>query len=138
MKRTTLAALALLAACAPAAEPGAPAPDPTAAPAAPATAAALNPVGVYEFTASQNDEVVATGTIEITGQPGAYGGRIRVEDEGEEAPITSVTVNGQQMTVNAQTPDGPMAITVTFTGNTFVGHWSADDDRGEIRGQRTP
>ncbi|HEV3050418.1 MAG TPA: hypothetical protein VGX50_08930 [Longimicrobium sp.] len=138
MKRTTLAALALLAACAPAAGPDAPAPDPTPAPAAPAMAAALNPVGVYEFTAFQNDEPVAAGTIEITGQPGAYGGRIHVEDEGEEAAITSVTVNRPEMTLNAATPDGTMTITMTFTGDTFQGRWTLNDESGDIRGRRRP
>lgn len=138
MKRTTLAALALLAACAPTAEPGTPAPDPTPAPAAPATAAALNPVGTYEFNAFAGSEEVARGTIEITGQPGAYGGRIRVQDE-EEAAITNVTVDGQRLTVHAaETPDGPLTIIVTFTGDTFVGRWSLNDESGEIRGQRRP
>jgi hypothetical protein len=137
MKRTTLAAVALLAACAPAG-PDAPAPGPTPAPAAPAMAAALNPVGVYEFTALGGGEEVARGTIEITGQPGAYGGRIHVEDEGEEAAITSVTVDGQQMTMTAATPDGPITITVTFTGDTFLGRWSMDDESGDIRGRRRP
>ena len=136
MKRTTLAALALLAACTPTAAPPA---DPTPAPAAvPAPAAAVNPVGVYEFTAFQNDEQVAAGTIEITGQPGAYGGRIHVEDEGEEAAITSVTVNGPEMTLNAATPDGTMTITMTFTGDTFQGRWTLNDESGDIRGRRRP
>ena len=136
MKRTTLAAVALLAGCAPAAAPPA---GPTPAPAAAAApAAALNPVGTYEFAAFSGSEEVARGTIEITGQPGAYGGRIHVEDEGEEAAITRVTVSGQQMTVNADTPDGPMTITVTFTGDAFVGRWSVGDERGDIRGQRRP
>jgi hypothetical protein len=136
MKRTMLAAVALLAGCAPGAAPPA---DPTPAPAAaPAPAATLNPVGVYGFTAFGGGEEVARGTIEITGQPGAYGGRIHVEEEGEEAAITGVTVDGQQMTLNAATPDGPMTITVTFTGDTFAGRWSVDDETGEIRGQRRP
>lgn len=138
MKRTTLATLALLAACAPAAGPQPPAPDPTPAPAAPAAAATLNPVGTYAFTAFGGGEEVARGTIQITGQPGAYGGRIHVEDEGEEAAITRVTVEGQQMTVNADTPDGPMTITMTFTGDSFLGRWSVGDERGDIRGQRRP
>lgn len=139
MKRTTLAALALLAACAPAAGPQPSAPDPTPATSvAPATAAALNPVGVYEFTAFGRGEEVARGTIEITGQPGAYGGRIHVEDESEEAAITRVTVSGQEMTMNAATPDGPMTITLTFTGDTFLGRYSVDDESGELRGRRRP
>lgn len=130
MKRPMFAALALLAACAPAATPPA---DPAPAPAA---AGALNPVGVFQFTADGDEGETVTGTIEVTGQPGAYGGRIRAHDD--EIPITSVSVDGQQMVVNAETPGGTMTLVVTFTGDTFLGGWSLRGDSGEIRGQRAP
>lgn len=139
MKRTSLAVLALLAACAPAATPE-PAAGPTPAPAAPAAAAAaaaaaaVNPVGVFEFTTAVNGDML-TGTIEVTGQPGAYTGTIRTSAT-PDIPVTGVTVNGQQMVVAADTPDGALTITLNFTGNTFTGGWTLAGDSGDMRGQR--
>jgi hypothetical protein len=134
MKRTSFAALVLLAACAPAAtSAGGPTPAPTAPPAV-ATAAAVNPVGTFEFTTSVNGDMV-TGSIEVTGNPGAYGGTIRTSAT-PDIPVRGVTVNGQQMVVTADTPDGELGLTLNFNGNNFSGGWTLGGGSGEMRGQR--
>ena len=136
MKRTSFAALVLLAACAPAAtSAGDPVPAPTAPPAV-ATSAAVNPVGTFEFTTSVNGDMV-TGSVEVTGSSGAYGGTIRTSAT-PDIPVTGVTVNGQQMVVTADTPDGELTITMNFTGNNFTGGWTLGGGSGELRGQRAP
>lgn len=135
MKRTSLAALFLLAACAPATPPADPTPAPTAPPAV-ATSAAVNPVGTFEFTTSVNGDMV-TGSIEVTGNPGAYGGTIRTSIT-PDIPVTGVTTNGQQMVVTADTPDGELALTMNFTGDNFTGGWTLGGGSGELRGQRRP
>ena len=136
MKRTSFAALVLLAACAPAATSAG---DPTPAPTAPppvATSAAVNPVGTFEFTTSVNGDMV-TGSVEVTGSSGAYGGTIRTSAT-PDIPVTGVTVNGQQMVVTADTPDGELTIAMNFTGNNFTGGWTLGGGSGELRGQRAP
>jgi hypothetical protein len=133
MKRKTIAALALLAACAPA-PPEAPTVGPT--PAATTPAASLNPVGRFEFTTPGDEGEEVKGTIEVTGQPGAYGGHIRAGDD--EIPITEVAVTGERMVVNAETPGGTMTIILDFTGDTFIGGYTLRGDTGEMRGRRVP
>jgi hypothetical protein len=131
MKRTSLAALALLAACAPAATPAAPSGGPAPA----AATAALNPLGMYQFATEVESETV-TGSIEVTGVPGAYGGYVR--SPAGEFPISGVTVTGQQMVVKAETPGGELTIAMNFTGSAYTGRWAMDGDMGDIRGQRAP
>jgi hypothetical protein len=135
MKHTLAAALALLAAaCAPAAPPADPMPSGSAT--APAASAALNPVGTFNFrTVVGGGEV--TGSLEVTGTEGAYGGRIRTSIT-PDIPITGVRVMGQEMIVTGNTPDGPLAINMTFTGNTFTGSWALSGDSGSLSGQRAP
>ena len=124
MKRILAAALVLFAAaCA------------TAAP-APSGPAPLNPVGVFPFTTSVNGGEV-TGSVEVTGEAGAYGGTIRTSIT-QDIPITGVVVTGQEMVVSAQTPDGPLTINMTFTGDTFTGEWELNGDGGTLYGRRNP
>lgn len=121
MKRMLAAALVLfLAACASA--PRGPAP--------------LNPVGTFEFQTTVNGGPV-TGSVEVTGQPGAYGGTIRTSVT-SDIPVTGVVVTGQDMVVSADTPDGPLTINMTFTGNDFTGEWELSGDSGTLSGRRTP
>ena len=132
MMRTSFAALALLAACAPAATPPA---DPTpAATVAPAPAAAVNPVGTFEFTTSVDGNML-TGSIEVAGSPGAYTGTIRTSAT-PDIPVSGVLVSGQQMIVTADTPDGPLTLTLNFSGDNFTGGWTLGGGSGELRGQR--
>lgn len=134
MKRTLAAALTLLAAaCAPAAPPADPMPSGTTT--AP-TSAALNPVGVFNFRTMVGGGEV-TGAVEVTGTAGAYGGRIRTSIT-PDIPITGVRVSGQEMIVTGNTPDGPLSINMTFTGNSFTGSWALSGDSGSLSGQRAP
>jgi hypothetical protein len=133
MKRTVVAALALFAACAPAASE-APSTGPTTTTAA--APAAVNPVGMFPFTTAVDGNEV-TGSIEVTGQAGEYGGTIRTSVT-PDIPITGVVVTGQQMVVAADTPDGPLTLTLAFTGDTFTGEWELNGDGGALQGRRAP
>lgn len=134
MKRTlSAAALVLLAACAandPALES---APEPTTTVAA---APALNPVGVFEFTTSVDGNPM-TGTIEITGGPGAYGGVIRTSAT-PDLPIMGVTVEGDEMTILSSVNGETLTMRLTFAGNDFTGGWTVADDSGDMAGRRRP
>ncbi|HEY7768878.1 hypothetical protein [Longimicrobium sp.] len=142
MKKILAATLALsLAACAPAntsvPEAAAPAPAATTMTTTVATtrSTALNPVGEYEFATQVNGEAV-TGTIEITGTPGAYGGRI-VTLKFPEFTVRSASAAGQELTVVAETPNGNVTFRMMFTGDTFTGGWTLGGDTGAITGRRT-
>jgi hypothetical protein len=139
--KAILATLALsLAACA-TANTGTPAPDATVTTTTTTTtvattsSAAVNPVGEYEFATQVNGEAV-TGTIEITGTPGAYGGRI-VTLQFPEFTVRSASAAGQELTVVAETPNGNVTFRMTFTGNTFTGGWTLGGDTGPVTGRRT-
>lgn len=136
MKRSAAALLlALAAACAAPAEPAStPAPASTASMPAPAPAGALNPVGRYEFNTIVNGQPMS-GTMTVEGQPGAYTGRLE-SNVIPQAPITGVTVNGQQMVVIVQVPQGDVAITMNMNGNAFTGNWAIAGDTGEISGRK--
>jgi hypothetical protein len=111
-------------------------PAPAAAPAPPPAPAALNPVGKYEFATTLQGQML-TGTMEITGTPGAYAGRI-TSSATEPIPITAVTVEGQNMTVAGETPSGTLTIHLNFTdGSAFTGDWSLGTDGAPLTGRRT-
>ena len=133
MKHTLCAALVLLAAaCAPAAAPPAE-PAPAVATVAPA---ALNPVGVFEFTTSVDGNPL-NGTIEVTGQPGAYTGVVRTSAT-PDLPITGVRVEGDEMTVTSSVEGQELVMRLTFAGNNFTGGWTLAGDSGDIEGRRRP
>jgi hypothetical protein len=108
-----------------------------AAPRVPAAPAPVEPVGSYEFTTLYSGQQVM-GTIEITGTPGAYRGRV-TSDVLPEFPVQSVVVEGQEMRVAAQTPGGVATFRMTFAGGgDFVGAWELGGDTGELAGRRLP
>lgn len=130
--KLVLAAALSLAACstAPAAETAS-APSPSVS----TTAAAVNPVGRFEFTTSVQGQPV-TGAVEISGTADAYTGQITTSIT-QPIPISRVTVNGQELVVSADTPDGPVTIHMTFTdANTFSGGWELAGDSGTLTGRR--
>jgi hypothetical protein len=128
MKRMIAAALLLfVAACAPA---------PIASPPPLPPPAALNPVGVFEFTTAVDGNEVR-GSVEVTGQPGAYGGTVRTSIT-PDIPVTGVTVTGQTLLVAASTPDGPLTFALTFNGDAFTGRWELNGDGGDVTGHRHP
>jgi hypothetical protein len=134
IKLVLTAALALAAAAC----STAPMPESTpAATASASTAVAVNPVGRYEFTTNAQGQTV-TGTIEIAGTTGAYTGQITTSHT-PPLPISSVLVDGRQVTVSGNASFGPVGMTLNFTdANSFTGSWSMGGDTGELTGRRVP
>jgi hypothetical protein len=129
--------LLLLAACA--SSPRVAVPD--APPAIPetrvVTTPALNPVGDFEYSTATPDGTPVSGIIAISGVPGAYTGSIDAAALGK-FPIKNVVVSGQTMTINAEHPDGPLDLRLTFIADDFTGSWQLGTDTGEIVGKRKP
>jgi hypothetical protein len=127
--------LLLLAACASSPREAVPA----AAPAIPETRVtptpALNPVGEFEWASALPDGTPIKGTVIISGNPGAYTGAVTAEGLGV-FPIKTVVVTGQSMVINADHPDGPLDIRLTFVANDFTGSWQLGDSTGEMAGKR--
>lgn len=124
MKRLLAAALLLLAAACSTAPPPPPAPPP------------LNPVGTFEFQTSVDGNTV-TGTAEVTGRDGVYGGVIRTSAT-PDLPITDVTVEGDTMVVRSTVNGGTLTLRMVFTGDEFTGGWTLPDDSGTLTGRRRP
>ncbi|HJU67498.1 MAG TPA: hypothetical protein VJ650_04550 [Gemmatimonadaceae bacterium] len=127
--------LLLLAACAssprqaiPAAPPEIPETRVTATP-------AFNPVGEFEWSSALPDGTPIKGTMMISGTTGAYTGSINAGEHGI-FPIKAVTVTGQTMVINAEHPEGPLDVRLTFVANEFNGTWSLGDQTGEMVGKR--
>jgi hypothetical protein len=125
MKVWMIAALAVAAACAgnePA--PVAPPPPPPAA----VVPANVDPVGNYEFVTTVEGQEV-TGTMSVTGTPGAYSGKI-LTSMFPEMPVHGATVAGQSMIVKTSTPDGEILLHFKFEGDGFIGHWEFNGQPG--------
>jgi hypothetical protein len=119
MKRLLAAVLLLLAAACASTPPGPP---------------PFNPVGVFEFETTVNGGPV-TGSVEVTGQPDAYGGTVRTSVT-PDLPIAGLAVEGNLMVVTADTPDGVVTLRMSFTGNDFTGRWELAGDSGPLTGSR--
>ena len=122
--------LLLLAACASSPREAVPAARVTPTP-------ALNPVGELEWASALPDGTPIKGTVTISGSPGAYTGAVTAEGLGV-FPIKTVVVTGQSMVINADHPDGPLEIRLTFVANDFTGSWLLGDSTGEMAGKRRP
>lgn len=127
MKRLWVPAMFVLAAgCASA--PQSPAPSTAAA------SMALDPVGSYVLSTNFQGQAV-DGRIRIGGSPGAWSGTLYSDLTGE-LPLSSIRVEGQELHITADTPDGPLTAHLVFTGDTFNGDWSLGADGGALRGRR--
>ncbi|HEX6630807.1 MAG TPA: hypothetical protein VF048_06935 [Gemmatimonadaceae bacterium] len=141
MRRRSLvvpvAILALATACAhsPQAAPPTATPAPAASPSV-TPAAAVDPVGVYDFTTVFEGDAVS-GTITITGSPGAYRGTVS-SSVTPDMPIRSVTVRGSTITVTADSDNGELVSTFTLTGQELTGEWSLGDASGTTKGRKRP
>lgn len=113
----------------PAAAATAPPPAPTSMPATPASA-----VGVYDFTTNVQGMAV-TGVVTITSQGGAVGGTIATSAT-PDVPIKTVAVDGQKITVAADSPDGEVTIEMTMDGQEFTGQWWYAGQSGSLRGRK--
>ena len=131
--------LSLACATSPAATP-ARSPSP-AAPAAAATAAAaaaratMNPVATYDFSAVTPDGSVNGSFTIVEAAGGGYSGTIQRQGTNAIA-LDTIAVNGQTLTLGASTPDGPVTLTLTFTGAEFSGRWVLEGESGAITGRR--
>jgi hypothetical protein len=145
MTRMALTVLALfLAACAtpvqqvPVQAP-APTPAPTPAPAeqqAPAPAA-LDPVGVYDFTTDVEGTRMAGVLMIRRTEEGRLTGSISTDMTGE-MPLQSVTMEGRRALLRASIPDGELYIQVDFLeDNRIAGGWElSTGPSGAMTGQR--
>ncbi|MBR9988288.1 MAG: hypothetical protein KFH98_00965 [Gemmatimonadetes bacterium] len=102
----------------------------------PVAPAALNPVGVYDFTTTIEGTAVA-GTITITQGASGYTGTIAT-NVSPSLPIRSVAVDDRKVTVAADSPDGPVTIIMELAGDEFTGTWSYAGMSGPHTGKRRP
>lgn len=131
--KLALVLAAFAAACSGTPQPQEPAPARDVTPPPPA---AVDPVGVFDFTTTVEGMGAVNGTITITKNPaGGYGGTIGTNVT-ETITIRTVTVDGQKVNVVADTPDGPITFTMEFTGNDFTGTWTLGGMSGVHTGKR--
>lgn len=96
--------------------------------------APLNPVGNYEFTTTVNGSPVA-GSMVVTRTAGTYGGTITTDMTGD-LPITAVAVEGNVVSITADTPQGPVSMRMTVQGEQVSGTWVLGDSAGDFQGKR--
>ena len=120
----SLALVALTAACSSGSSSGAaPAPEPEP----------FNPAGVYDITFDIQGESM-TGTMELNGTPDMLSGSI-ASDMGTVEMI-NIVFNGNQMTWDAETPQGSVSFSITFEENGFSGEWSMEGFGGGMSGTK--
>lgn len=105
-------------------------------------AEAVNPVGSWSYTA-ESPQGPVEGTMEITGEPGAFEGNITNSMLPDELELTSVEVNGDQLSVEFVVEQGGQSLTITIDatidGDSFDGTLSFGEfGSAEIEGERTP
>lgn len=119
--------LAILAAGVPACA-GKPAPAPAPVP------AAVDPVGTFDFTTTI-EGAIANGTLTVVKTDTGFGGSVTTTMT-DPIPVRTVVVDGQKMTVTADTPNGPVTMILEFNGDEFTGSWSLGDMGGTHSGKR--
>lgn len=118
-------------AAAPATPPAGVAPAAAAQPPAPPP---LDPVGTFDFSTAVENTIV-NGTVVIEKREAGYAGMITTTAT-EPVSVQSVSVDGQKLTVVAQTPDGPVTFIMEFKGDDFSGSWSYAGMYGTHTGKR--
>ena len=97
----------------------------------------FDPVGTYEFTAVANGQSI-TGTMTIEADEDGYTGVIRnVTMPLPPAPITSVQVIDQLLTIQAAGPEGPLLIELAITDTGLEGTWAMGDGSGGFTAIKT-
>ena len=127
--------LFLLAACASSSREAVPASPPPTPASRVVPAPVLDPVGDFDFATVTPDGTTVQGIITIRGTTGAYTGSIDAGAQGA-FPIKSVAVSGQIVTINAEHPQGPLDLRLTFVADDFKGSWQLGTDGGELTGKR--
>ena len=101
-----------------------------------APAAVLDPAGTYEFSTVVDGQAV-TGTMTITGAPGAYTGKI-VTNMFPEIPVIGAKVEEKTVIATASMPDGELTIRMLMDGHQFTGRWELAGETGEFNGKKLP
>ena len=139
-KSLLIAAAVVLGACASSQEKAAttttPTPNASAAVAVTPKPVAIDPAGVYEFSTIVDGQTV-TGTLTITGAPGAYTGKI-VTNMFPEIPVTGAKVEEKTVIATGSMPDGELTIRMVMDGNQFTGRWELGGETGEFNGKKLP
>ena len=95
---------------------------------------ALDAVGVYDFSTSVEGQTM-TGSITITGSPGAYSGTISSGMLGT-VPLRNIEVDGMDLSFLADIPEATVAFLLTFEDDSFEGEWDAEGMVGFISGTK--
>jgi hypothetical protein len=123
MKDILLAAVAVLAVPALAAQSPAPGP-------------AMDPVGNYQFQVLLPDGSAVGGQFAIKGEKDKWEGTIS-SDVAPEAPISAISVEGQVLMFSLIMPDGTtLPLRLAFTGDDFSGQLSFQGAALAIAGKR--
>ncbi|MGH2398871.1 MAG: hypothetical protein ACRDF6_03420, partial [bacterium] len=72
----------------------------------------IDPAGKWTYSTKSETGDPATGTLEITGTPGAYAGKI-ISSEGREITIVDVLTSPKSIVIVAELPEGG-AVPVTL------------------------
>lgn len=90
---------------------------------APAASAAIDPVGVYDFTVSMGGET-RSGMLTVTRTDAGYGGTATLEGEADAATVTGASAAGNVVTIVLAPPHGggDVSFVISMTGNTFAGN----------------
>ena len=87
----------------------------------------IDPVGKWNFSTTNEEGTPTTGSIEITGKPGAYTGRITTS-QGTTLQVGDVLTSPGVMVLLADLPDGAGTAVVKIiksSNGAFSGHWGA-------------
>jgi len=99
----------------------------------PPTPPPLDPVGVYDCLLDV-DGMEIGATLTITGTPEAYTGT--VDSDMGLAPVSDISVDGNEMTFAVDTPEMAVFFVVVFDGDTFTGEFDAGGMGGFISGTK--
>jgi hypothetical protein len=94
----------------------------------------VDPLGRYDFTMT-DDGKPATGSMTVTGTPGAYTGQIKTDTRPTVA-ITMLATSGPVMIVTADVPQGVLVVRMRFVGDSVSGNWALRSSGGRISGRR--
>ena len=87
----------------------------------------IDPVGTWNFSTTNEEGTPTTGTIEISGKPGAYTGRISTS-QGTTLQVGDVMTSKDVLLLLADLPDGAGTAVVKIiraSTGTYSGHWGA-------------
>lgn len=86
----------------------------------------IDPTGKWTFATTTEDGTPTTGTIEVSGKPGAYTGRITT-NAGSILPIQDLMTSRDAIVILAELPDGAgtAVVKIARSGTAFSGYWGA-------------